>query len=61
MKLALIGGRGYTGAELLGLLGRHPSLDLAFASSGSQAGTRLSAACPDWDGEDVFVALDPDG
>lgn len=61
MKLALIGGRGYTGAELLGLLARHPQLELAFASSTSQAGTPLAAAAPDWPGDDTFVALESDG
>ncbi len=57
-KLALIGGRGYTGAELLSLLARHPALDLAFASSHSQAGTPISDACPDWSGDEVFIGLD---
>lgn len=57
-RLALIGGRGYTGAELLGLLARHPGIELAFASSGSQAGTALQDACPDWpNGDDRFIAL----
>ena len=57
-KLALIGGRGYTGAELLALLARHPSLDLAFASSHSQAGTAIAEACPSWPGDDTFIGLD---
>lgn len=61
MKLALVGGRGYTGAELLALLASHPSLDLAFASSTSQAGTPVAAACPAWRGTEDFVALTPDG
>ncbi len=60
MKLALVGGRGYTGGELLKLLTRHPRLELALASSGSQAGTPLRAACPDWPGDETFVALAPD-
>ena len=46
--LALVGGRGFTGSELLTLLARHPQLELALASSGSQAGTPLQAACPAW-------------
>ena len=58
MKLALIGGRGYTGAELLALLARHPVLDLAFASSHAQAGTPISDACPAWPGGDTFIGLD---
>lgn len=60
MRLALIGGRGYTGAELLTLLAGHPQLDLAFASSSSQAGTALRDACPGWTGDDRFVALSED-
>lgn len=57
-KLALIGGRGYTGAELLGLLARHGGLELAFASSGSQAGTAIQAVCSAWpNATDQFVAL----
>jgi len=57
-RLALVGGRGYTGAELLRLITRHPSLELAFASSSSQAGTPVQAACPDWpNAADAFIAL----
>ncbi|MEE4174049.1 MAG: N-acetyl-gamma-glutamyl-phosphate reductase [Xanthomonadales bacterium] len=59
MKLALIGGRGYTGAELLTGLALHPSLDLAFASSHSQAGTPISAACSAWPGDESFLGLEP--
>lgn len=59
MRLALVGGRGYTGGELLGLLAKHPALELALASSGSQAGAPLRTACPGWPGEDTFVALAP--
>jgi N-acetyl-gamma-glutamyl-phosphate reductase len=58
MNLALIGGRGYTGAELLALLARHPVLGLAFASSHSQAGTPISDACSAWPGDDTFIGLD---
>lgn len=48
MRIALIGGRGYTGSELLGLLAGHPGLELAFASSSSQAGLPIKAVCPQW-------------
>ncbi len=61
MNLALVGGRGYTGAELLSLLARHPALSLALASSGSQAGMPVKDACPDWTGDETFVALAPEG
>lgn len=60
-RIALIGGRGYTGAELLGLVARHKQLELAFASSGSQAGTLIRHVCPEWpDSAQEFVALAQD-
>jgi N-acetyl-gamma-glutamyl-phosphate reductase len=34
----ILGASGYTGQELLGLLGRHAALDLAFATSEAEAG-----------------------
>ncbi|KAA9130578.1 N-acetyl-gamma-glutamyl-phosphate reductase [Marinihelvus fidelis] len=59
-SVALVGGRGYTGAELLGLLARHPVLKLAFASSTSQAGLPVTEVCPQWpDANDQLVALSP--
>lgn len=58
----LIGGRGYTGAELLGLLSRHPLMDLGIASSRSDAGLKLNSACKDWpDDGRVFTQLEPSG
>ena len=60
-SVALIGGRGYTGASLLPLIARHPALELAVASSGSQAGRRLREIDPDWpDAEQRLVKLGPD-
>lgn len=58
----LIGGRGYTGSELLGLISRHPLMDLGIASSRSEAGLRLTSACEAWpeDGR-VFTRLEPSG
>jgi len=59
-RLALIGGRGYTGSELLALLVRHPGIELALASSGSQAGTPIIEHVPDWlDPAQCFTALEP--
>jgi N-acetyl-gamma-glutamyl-phosphate reductase len=59
-RIALIGGRGYTGAELLGLLAHHPAMNLAFASSGSQAGQPLRSVCPQWpEAGATFVGLEP--
>lgn len=58
----LVGGRGYTGSELLGLLARHPQMKLGIASSRSDAGQTLSSVCAAWpeDGR-VFTQLEPDG
>ncbi len=60
LRLALIGGRGYTGAAFLPLLARHPQLSLALASSGSQAGQPLREIDPGWPDADArLVALAP--
>lgn len=40
-SVGVLGASGYTGRELCGLVARHPSLDLAFASASSQAGSTL--------------------
>ena len=60
-KVGIVGGSGYTGAELLRLCAAHPELDVALATGESQAGTRaaalypsLAAAYPDL----IFSALD---
>ncbi len=59
-RLALIGARGYTGRELLGLLAGHPALELALAASNSQAGRPLTDEVPDWPEPDQsFQALEP--
>lgn len=61
-RVALIGGRGYTGASLLRLLARHPGLKLILASSNSQAGQSLREIDPDWPDPDAkLVALGPEG
>jgi N-acetyl-gamma-glutamyl-phosphate reductase len=57
----LIGGRGYTGSELLGLIAGHPHMKLGIASSRSEAGQTLSSVCPGWpeDGR-TFTKLEPE-
>ena len=61
-KLALIGGRGYTGSELLSLLARHPDIELALASSGSQAGARIAEQVPAWpNAGQCYTSLEPSG
>jgi len=60
-SVAIIGGRGYTGAELLKLIAGHRRLQLAFASSASQAGESLRSVCPEWpEPADCFIDLGPD-
>jgi len=44
----LVGGRGYTGSELLRLIAAHPGMDLGMASSRSLAGEKISASCDGW-------------
>lgn len=58
----LVGGRGYTGSELLRLIAVHPDMDLGMASSRSHAGQSLSSTCDGWpaDGR-VFTQLEPTG
>jgi N-acetyl-gamma-glutamyl-phosphate reductase len=56
----LVGGRGYTGSELLSLIAAHPDMDLGMASSRSHAGQSLSSTCDDWpDDGRVFTKLEP--
>ncbi len=58
----LIGGRGYTGSELLGLISRHPLMELGIASSRSEAGLSLSSTCEAWpDDGRLFTSLEPAG
>jgi len=58
----LVGGRGYTGSELLRLIAGHPLMKLGIASSRSDAGQTLSSACEAWpeDGR-TFTQLEPGG
>jgi N-acetyl-gamma-glutamyl-phosphate reductase len=60
-RLALIGGRGYTGRELLGLLARHDRIELALASSSSQAGLAIADEVSGWpESDQAFSDLEPD-
>ena len=58
----LVGGRGYTGSELLRLIAGHPGMNLGVASSRSEAGQTISSICNGWpqDGR-TFTRLEPDG
>lgn len=43
-SIGIVGARGYVGAELIGLIARHPNLRLSFAASRSQAGQPVGVA-----------------
>ena len=59
-RVAVIGARGYTGAELLPLLHRHPEFDLAAVASGSAAGEPVVDHVAGMDGCDlVFRDIQP--
>ena len=58
----LVGGRGYTGSELLRLIAGHPHMELCIASSRSETGQTISSICDAWpeDGR-TFTQLEPTG
>ena len=59
-RVVVIGARGYTGAELLPLLYRHPDFEIIAVSSGSAAGQLVSAHVPGLAGSDlVFSEIRP--
>ncbi len=46
LQAGVLGATGYTGIELIGLLSRHPSVDVGFAASESNAGRDLADVYP---------------
>ncbi|PHS23374.1 MAG: N-acetyl-gamma-glutamyl-phosphate reductase [Robiginitomaculum sp.] len=54
-RIGIIGARGFVGGELLKLIKAHPKLELAYASSRQQAGTKIDG----FDGA-MFESLSPD-
>lgn len=61
-RINLIGGRGYTGSELLRLIAAHPDMELGIASSRSHAGEKISSSCGGWPDDDrCFTQLEPAG
>ena len=61
-RINLVGGRGYTGSELLSLIAAHPDMDLGMASSRSHAGQKISSSCDRWpDDGRTFTQLEPGG
>lgn len=59
-SIGIVGARGHTGAELIRLVARHPSLELAFVSSRELAGQRVSEHVPEFTGELRYENLDAD-
>jgi N-acetyl-gamma-glutamyl-phosphate reductase len=55
IKVGIIGGAGYTGGELIRILLNHPSADIAFVHSSSQAGNKISNTHTDLFGETELV------
>ncbi|MBT8047596.1 MAG: N-acetyl-gamma-glutamyl-phosphate reductase [Xanthomonadales bacterium] len=59
-RVAVIGARGYTGAELLPLLHRHPEFELIAVGSGSAAGQPVNTHVEGLEGSDlVFEDIRP--
>jgi N-acetyl-gamma-glutamyl-phosphate reductase len=46
LKVGIVGGTGYTGAELLRILARHPDVDVAAITSRGEAGTAVADLFP---------------
>ena len=59
-RVAVIGARGYTGAELLPLLHHHPAFEIVAVASGSAAGEAVTDHVPGMEGSElVFSDLQP--
>src|SRR5690625_5803243 len=58
-RIGIIGARGHTGQELIGMIARHPGLELAFVSSRKLAGERVADHHDSYRGDVVFEALKP--
>lgn len=59
--IGIVGARGHTGAELIRLIARHPSLELVFVSSRELDGQRLAEHNDVYKGDLAYTNLDPDG
>ncbi len=55
IKAAVLGATGYTGTELLRLLGAHPDVEVALISSESYVGKKLSEIHPNFKGQVELV------
>ena len=57
IKVALAGGRGYVGEELIRLLSDHPNFEVVFAGSNSAAGQRVDELYPSLETQLAFQDL----
>ncbi|HKJ22313.1 MAG TPA: N-acetyl-gamma-glutamyl-phosphate reductase [Gammaproteobacteria bacterium] len=60
IRAGIVGGTGYTGAELLRLLTRHPAVELAAVTSRSRAGTPVVQALPNLRGKTTLAFVPHD-
>jgi N-acetyl-gamma-glutamyl-phosphate reductase len=60
IKVAVVGGTGYTGSELLRLLVRHPGVSVVAVTSRADAGMRVDAMFPQLRGHLDVVFSEPD-
>ncbi len=60
IKVGIVGGTGYTGAELLRLLSQHPDVEIVVVTSRSKQGALISETFPNLRGQiqHVFTSLD---
>ena len=61
IKVGIIGGTGYTGAELLRLLSLHPGTELHVITSRAEAGKKVSDLFPNLRGYVDLAFTEPDG
>ncbi len=59
-KIGIVGARGHTGAELIKLVARHPSLELVFVSSRELDGKPVSGSVPAYEGALHYESLGPE-
>jgi len=59
VKIGIVGGTGYTGVELLRLLGSHPEADVRAITSRGEAGTPVAAMFPSLRGRYDLAFTDP--
>ena len=60
IKAGIVGGTGYTGVELLRLLGQHPQVEIAAITSRKEAGTPVSAIFPSLRGRVALAFSEPE-